>query len=108
MELDSFHVSLVNGLVAEGKGLRIWPPAQVVGSDCAGLELGRGALRTKPLIQLEDFRFHAPLRYEPGKPIKISAVELKGLDRGCSAEAAFHACARAEASEKPGKATAEL
>ena len=28
VELDSFHVSLVNGLWAEGKGLRIWPPAQ--------------------------------------------------------------------------------
>ena len=27
VELDSFHVSLINGLWAEGKGLRIWPPA---------------------------------------------------------------------------------
>ena len=31
VELDSFHVSLVDGLRAEGKGLRIWPPAQVEG-----------------------------------------------------------------------------
>ena len=31
VELDSFHVSLVNGLWAEGNGLRIWPPAQVEG-----------------------------------------------------------------------------
>src|SRR5580704_16477678 len=31
VELDSFHVSLVEGLWAEGKGLRIWPPAQVAG-----------------------------------------------------------------------------
>jgi hypothetical protein len=29
VELDSFHVSLVKGLWAEGKGLRIWPPAKV-------------------------------------------------------------------------------
>lgn len=27
VELDSFHISLMNGLWAEGKGLRIWPPA---------------------------------------------------------------------------------
>ena len=26
VELDSFHVTLRNGLWAEGKGLRIWPP----------------------------------------------------------------------------------
>ena len=31
VELDSFHISLVEGLTAEGKGLRIWPPAQVSG-----------------------------------------------------------------------------
>ena len=29
VELDSFHVSLVDGLWAEGKGLRIWPPARL-------------------------------------------------------------------------------
>src|SRR5208282_5188772 len=26
-----------------------------------------------------EFRFHAPLRYKPGQPVKISVVELKGL-----------------------------
>ena len=26
VELDQFHISLANGLQAEGKGLRIWPP----------------------------------------------------------------------------------
>ena len=31
VELDSFHLSLRGGLWAEGKGLRIWPPAQVAG-----------------------------------------------------------------------------
>ncbi len=72
VELDGFHISLVNGLWAEGKGLRIWPPAQVNGVTVAE---GLG----EPLIRLEEFRFHAPLRYRPGAPIHISLVELKGL-----------------------------
>jgi hypothetical protein len=44
VELDSFHISLVDGLWAEGKGLRIWPPAQVEGVDRAG-EYGTGLSR---------------------------------------------------------------
>ena len=75
VELDSFHMSLVNGLRAEGKGLRIWPPAQVEGVAVPGT-----AAPVEPLIRLQEFRFHAPLRYLPGKPIHISLVELKGLD----------------------------
>ncbi|MGA9070417.1 MAG: AsmA-like C-terminal region-containing protein [Terracidiphilus sp.] len=72
VELDTFHISLVNGLWAEGKGLRIWPPAQVNG---VTVPEGQG----EPLIRLEEFRFHAPLHYRPGVPIHISLVELKGL-----------------------------
>jgi hypothetical protein len=72
VELDSFHVSLVHGLWAEGKGLRIWPPSQVEG---VTVPVGQG----EPLIRLDEFRFHAPLHYSPGKPIRISVVELKGL-----------------------------
>jgi hypothetical protein len=72
VELDGFHVSLVGGLWAEGKGLRIWPPAQVEG---VAVPPGQG----EPLIRLAEFRFHAPLRYAPGKPIHVSVVELKGL-----------------------------
>ena len=33
VELDTFHVSLVNGLRAEGKGLRIWPPDTQPGAE---------------------------------------------------------------------------
>ncbi len=77
VELDSFHVSLVNGLWAEGKGLRIWPPAEVGGVTVPG---PNGAGAPVPLMQLDEFRFHAPLHYKPGKPILISVVELKGLD----------------------------
>jgi hypothetical protein len=71
VELDSFRVSLKNGIWAEGKGLRIWPPNR---PNLNGVE------STKPLIRLDDFRFHAPLRYKPGEPITISVVQLTGLD----------------------------
>jgi hypothetical protein len=72
VELDSFHVSLLKGLWAEGHGLRIWPPARVVG---VMVPQGQG----EPLIRLDEFRFHAPLELKPGKPIAIPLVELKGL-----------------------------
>ena len=75
VELDSFHVSLTHGLRAEGKGLRIWPPAEVEGVTVPGT-----AGQDEPLIRLKEFRFHAPLRYAPGKPFHISLVELKGMD----------------------------
>ncbi len=85
VELDSFHLSLVEGLTAEGKGLRIWPPAQVSGASAPGTNKTgangtAGSNSSGPLIKLDEFRFHAPLRYKPGEPIRISVVELKGLD----------------------------
>jgi hypothetical protein len=81
VELDSFHVSLVDGLRAEGKGLRIWPPAQVEGINAPGAHAAsEPGTSTRPLIQIAEFRFHAPLRYKLGEPVKISVVELKGLD----------------------------
>jgi hypothetical protein len=33
-----------------------------------------------PVIRLSEFRFHVPLRYQPGKPLHIGLVELVGLD----------------------------
>jgi len=87
VELDSFHVSLVNGLWAEGKGLRIWPPAQVEGIKVPGATAASQPSQPRdsgpamrPLIQIAEFRFHAPLRYKLGQPVKISMVELNGLD----------------------------
>ena len=71
VELDDFHISLADGLWAEGKGLRIWPPAQVGGVTVPG--------PGEPLLRLDEFRFHAPLRYERGKPIRIPVIQLKGL-----------------------------
>ncbi len=79
VELDSFHVALGNGLTGEwgiwatGRGLRIWPP-QHTGS--SRLEV---ASQAAPLITLDEFRFHVPLRYKPGMAIKISRVRLAGL-----------------------------
>lgn len=73
VELDRFHVSLAKGVQAEGGGLRIWPPAQVEG---VNVPPNSG----DPLISLGDFRFHAPLRLDPGKPIHISLIELKNLE----------------------------
>ena len=75
VELDSFHFSISNGLWAEGKGLRIWPPAEA-----AGMAVSAGIGAPRPLIALAEFRFHAPLRYVPGKPISIDRIELRGLD----------------------------
>jgi hypothetical protein len=73
VELDSFRVSITDGLWAEGKGLRIWPPAQVEGMAVA-------ARSTVPLISLDDFRFHAPLHYTRGKPVRIDRIVLRGLN----------------------------
>ena len=76
VELDSFRVSMRNGIWAEGKGLRIWPPANVAGVFVDTYDAGDA----KPIIRLDDFRFHAPLHYKPGQPIRIAVVQLTGLD----------------------------
>ena len=75
VELDSFHMSLKDGLKAEGRGLRIWPPAQV-----EGVNVPADNPPDRPLISLAEFRFQAPLHFERGKPFHISTVELKGLE----------------------------
>jgi hypothetical protein len=74
VELDSFHLTLRDGMWAEGKGLRIWPPAEVEGVRVPG-SVGPPT----PLIRLDEFRFHAPLDYKSGQAIRISVVQLKGL-----------------------------
>ncbi len=81
VELDSFHIALGNGLRgewgvwADGRGLRIWPPVEVAGVVAPG-----AAQPQVPLIKLDEFRFHAPLRYQPGTPVHLSEVRLRGLD----------------------------
>ncbi|MGA3082067.1 MAG: AsmA-like C-terminal region-containing protein [Terracidiphilus sp.] len=95
VELDSFHVSLVKGLWAEGKGLRIWPPAQVAG---VGVPEGQG----EPLIRLDQFRFHAPLSYRPGQLIHVSVVQLKGLSVHLPPKSHFEPYFEHGAAEEPG------
>jgi hypothetical protein len=98
VELDSFHVSLVKGLWAEGKGLRIWPPAKV-----AGITVPQG--QGEPLTRLDEFRFHAPLQFKPGKPIHISVVELKGLSIHLPPKSHFEHGVTADAKPRGGMAT---
>ncbi len=80
VELDRFHVALGNGLNGEwgiwanGGGLRIWPPHRTGGDQ--PLET---AVQSVPLITLDDFRFHIPLRYRPDQAINITRVRLTGL-----------------------------
>jgi hypothetical protein len=81
VELDTFHVTIGNtlrgewGIWAEGHGLRIWPPAEV-----EGVAVPNPSSSGQPLFSLADFAFHAPLRYQPEKPISISEVRLQGLE----------------------------
>jgi hypothetical protein len=80
VELDSFRLSLGNSLRGEwgvwghGRGLRIWPPAAV-----EGVQVPSPNPPVKPLIDLAEFRFHAPLYYRSGEPVHLSQVRLKGL-----------------------------
>jgi len=83
VELDSFHMSLLHGVQAQGRGLRIWPPAQVEGVNVA-------PDGSDPLIRLDEFKFHAPLHFEFGKPFHISVVELTGLDIHLPPKSHFH------------------
>ena len=77
VELDSLHIALRDGLRAEGKGLRIWQPVESEGMTESENEEPPGS--ASRFIQIEEFRFHAPLKYDSGKPIHISTVQLKGL-----------------------------
>lgn len=73
VELDSFHISLAQGLRAEGKGLRIWPPAP------EGSAAPAPGAQSKPLIDLAEFHFRAPLHWSSGQPIHIWTVTVEGF-----------------------------
>jgi hypothetical protein len=92
VELDTFHVSLGNGLRgewgvwAQGHGLRIWPPATVAGVEVPNpaapgepSNLAPNQSPNVPLISLATFSFHVPLRYKPDMPISVGAIHLAGL-----------------------------
>jgi hypothetical protein len=74
-----------------------------------GVPAGEG----EPLIRLDEFRFHTPLRYAPGKPIHISRVELEGLRIDLPPRSHFQHAAAGDASDsataaKPKSAMARL
>lgn len=79
VELDGFHVAVNNirqgewGIWATGKGLRIWQPTPVNGEQ--QLEVTSNA----PMISLDSFSFHVPLRWEQTRSIHIREIRLKGL-----------------------------
>lgn len=80
VELDSFHVQVREGqearfgIWAEGKGLRIWPPQKTGGNHAI-----ETAVNSVPLIQLDDFTFHVPLKYRQTQALRIAEVRLTGL-----------------------------
>jgi hypothetical protein len=109
VELDYFHVSLVDGLRAEGKGLRIWPPDDALRLPVQGEEGTDATKPLGPLIEIAEFRFHAPLEYTPGRPITIRTVELKGLAIDVPPKSHFAHASNAEDNEAgPGHKNSPL
>lgn len=80
VELDSFHVQVREGqearfgIWATGRGLRIWPPQKTGGNHA--LET---AVNSVPLISLDEFTFHVPLKYKQTQRLRIAEVRLSGL-----------------------------
>lgn len=120
VELDSFHVSVHHGkeamfgIWATGRGLRIWQPHR--GGGDHSLET---AAQSEPLIQLEEFSFHVPLRrYSTGKPVRIPEVRLKGMqihvpprserDRNTGLQSAMNAQAPAAQQQEHGTVPANV
>ncbi|MCU1314149.1 MAG: hypothetical protein JWM54_1906 [Acidobacteriaceae bacterium] len=68
VELDSVNVSILKGLSVSGHGLRIYPPDEVIAAGAAD-----------PLIAIDSFNFHAPLRGLFFKPMHVSAVNVTGV-----------------------------
>ncbi len=79
VELDGFHVAVNNirqgewGIWATGNGLRIWQPTPTNGQQ--QLEVTSNA----PMISLNSFSFHVPLRWQQTRTIHIGEIRLKGL-----------------------------
>ena len=69
VELDSLSVSLFHGLEVSGRGLRIFPPDDVIAA-------GANA----PLISLDQFAFHAGFKGLFVKPTHINTVHVRGMN----------------------------
>lgn len=74
VDLRQFHVAVHHGQEAEwglwatGEGLRIWPPEHA-GEPPAQI----------PLIEIDEFSFHVPLRYAQTQSLFIREVRLSGV-----------------------------
>jgi AsmA-like C-terminal region len=102
VELDSFHVSIVDGFQAEGSGLRIWLPAEALANlpdngspvqakpsaargqkDSRAIPGDQASLdqtwRSQPWIVVDKMHFHASWRILPGKPIVVSVIYVEGV-----------------------------
>jgi hypothetical protein len=69
VELDAFHVSLLNGLQVEGAGLRIFGE-----TDPNNYEPG-----FQPIINVAEFRFHMGIRDLFRSPVHVDTVFVNGL-----------------------------
>ncbi len=69
VELVSLHVSILNGLQVSGGGLQIYGP-----TDPNPYEPG-----VQPLLEIQEFRFHTPLRDLFREPMHVRAVYVNGL-----------------------------
>jgi hypothetical protein len=76
-ELDNLRVSILDGFWVEGRGLRIWLPAEALAQTDAPAE--QTPWRTEPWIIVDNFRFHSSWRILPGRPIVISVVHVEGV-----------------------------
>lgn len=74
VDLDQFHIDVRHGEQAEwglwatGRGLRIWRPNSSSQSGEA------------PLVDLQEFRFHVPLRYAQTQSLYVPEIRLNGLE----------------------------
>jgi hypothetical protein len=70
VELDSFHVSVMNGVEVSGGGLKIFGA-----KDPNAYEPG-----TQPLINIREFRFGSSVRSLFRSPMHVDTVYVKGLE----------------------------
>jgi hypothetical protein len=69
VELDTFDVSILNGLQVSGTGLRIYAPDDVVAA---------GA--TAPILTVANFAFHASVRALFEHPTHVHTIRVSGLE----------------------------
>jgi hypothetical protein len=77
VELDDLRVSILDGFWVEGRGLRIWLPAEPVAETATPAQ--EPIWRSEPWVVVNKFRFHTGWRILPTKPIEISVAHIEGV-----------------------------